>query len=177
MHNIPHTKEAKKKISDAHKGKHHSPSTEFKKGSKGYWLGKKRPGVGGNPKWKKGFKPWNYGTRRKRICLMCDKELGHGKNVLCKKHSVGEKGERHHAWKGDNVSNSSLHQWVQSKLGKPRLCSSCGSSEEKAYDWANKDHTYKRNLNDWIRLCRKCHIRYDRENNNYISGRKKKIYE
>jgi hypothetical protein len=36
-----HTKEAKKKNSISNKGQHHSLNTEFKKGNKGYWTGKK----------------------------------------------------------------------------------------------------------------------------------------
>ena len=33
--------------------------------------------------------------------------------------------------------------------------------------WANIDHKYRRNLDDWIGLCAKCHRRYDIENNGY----------
>lgn len=39
MHNKPHTEEAKRKMSLTKKGKHYSPSTEFKKGDRGHWQG------------------------------------------------------------------------------------------------------------------------------------------
>lgn len=42
-------------------------------------------------------------------------------------------------------------------------CSVCGTIESKRYDWANIDHTYKRILEDYIRMCRKCHFSYDQE--------------
>lgn len=60
------------------------------------------------------------------------------------------------------LSYRGLHSWVSKRLGKPRLCEKCGSSIEKMYDWANKSHLYKKDLNDWIRLCRSCHIQYDK---------------
>lgn len=73
-------------------------------------------------------------------------------------------GENHHLWKGDNVSYSTLHRWVVRYRGRPQKCEFCGTTEAKVYDWANKDHQYKRNLDDWLRLCRSCHRNYDYEN-------------
>jgi hypothetical protein len=64
-------------------------------------------------------------------------------------------------WKGDDVSYSALHTWLRNQLGTPRLCGHCGSTEAKAYDWASISKEYRRDLTDWIRLCRKCHIKYD----------------
>ena len=69
--------------------------------------------------------------------------------------------EEHWNWKGDNASYSSIHKWINKYKKKPLLCEHCG--KEKKLDWANIDHKYKRNLNDWIALCRKCHIKYDGE--------------
>jgi len=64
-------------------------------------------------------------------------------------------------WKGDNVGNGALHDWVERHLGKPNKCEHCKTETSKKYDWANKSQKYKRDLNDWIRLCRKCHAKYD----------------
>ena len=74
------------------------------------------------------------------------------------------KGENNHAWKGDNVSYSGLHRWIYRHLGKPRRCEHCGNNKKigiKMYQWASKSREYKRDLTDWIRLCSKCHAKYD----------------
>lgn len=74
------------------------------------------------------------------------------------------KGEDHHGWKGENAGYNSIHRWVDREKGSPKKCEHCGTESAKAYDWANIDHKYKRNLDDYIRLCRSCHRRYDYEN-------------
>ena len=73
----------------------------------------------------------------------------------------GMKGETNPSWKGDDVGYGGLHMWVSSQLGTPSLCEHCQSTTAKHYDWANKSQTYKRDLSDWLRLCRKCHKKYD----------------
>jgi len=93
-HNKPHTEEAKQKMSDAKKGRHFSPNTEFKE-------------------------------------------------------KVGE------------LSYSGLHGWLQRRLGKPKVCEHCGTEKKRLY-WANKSHSYTKDLGDWLSLCASCHARYDR---------------
>jgi hypothetical protein len=71
-------------------------------------------------------------------------------------------GERHGAWKGDNVGYDALHDWVKRILGTPCKCTYCGlDKKERMYHWANIGHAYKRNLKDWVRLCCSCHKLYD----------------
>ena len=64
-------------------------------------------------------------------------------------------------WKGDKVGKEALHQWVVRQLGKPSKCEHCSTTKAKKYEWANKTQQYKRHLSDWIRLCTKCHAKYD----------------
>ena len=52
-----------------------------------------------------------------------------------------------------------LHNWVKHELGQPESCEQCGSTN--TVEWANKSNEYKHDLSDWLRLCRKCHMRYD----------------
>lgn len=73
--------------------------------------------------------------------------------------------ERHPNWKGDNVGYVALHMWVARNLGKPDMCEHCGKSglQGKRINWANKSREYKRDLNDWLRLCIHCHRQYDKK--------------
>ena len=87
---------------------------------------------------------------------------------MSKKHrlkiSLATRGENNPRWKGDDVSYQALHNWVASKLGRPTKCDFCGLEDKKRaryFDWANKNHEYKRDLINWVRLCKKCHRDYD----------------
>ncbi len=71
-------------------------------------------------------------------------------------------GENNPNWK-EEPGYSSVHAWVRRHRGAPKKCSLCLT--DKNMQWANKDHTYKRVLSDYIELCSKCHHKYDRENN------------
>lgn len=88
---------------------------------------------------------------------------------LGKKHKLDWKskvsGNKNVKWKGDKVGYLALHAWVRKELGKPNRCDFCGRSDENPniYEWANKSGDYLRDLNDWMRLCKKCHNRYDAE--------------
>lgn len=75
------------------------------------------------------------------------------------------KEEKNNSWKGDKVGYSALHAWVYKKLGKPDTCENCLKTNlfGMSIHWANISHEYKRDVNDWIRLCVKCHHDYDRK--------------
>jgi len=55
-----------------------------------------------------------------------------------------------------------VHYWIEKQLGTPTMCSECKSTTKKRYDWANISGEYKKDLRDWIRLCRSCHCRMDK---------------
>lgn len=87
-------------------------------------------------------------------------------------------GERNTNWKGDNVGYDALHDWVKRKLGTPMQCSVCGGvyKNPKQMNWANKSKKYKRNINDWVRLCKKCHFQFDKESyKSFIASSKRPI--
>ena len=69
-------------------------------------------------------------------------------------------GEVPHNFKGDQVGYDALHDWVEKHKQDPGKCEHCGESER--LQWANKSHEYKRDLEDWLRLCSGCHGQYDR---------------
>lgn len=97
------------------------------------------------------------------------KEKGFGKWMK------GRTGEQAHGWKGDQVGYTALHDWVRKWKGTPEECGFCGKDGLKGQQihWASKSFKYKRDLNDWIRLCAKCHQNYDRQNNNWGIATKK----
>lgn len=73
----------------------------------------------------------------------------------------GKTGKKSPAWKGNRVGYRGIHKWVEKELGKPMFCSNCDNKNEKMYHWANISKEYKRDINDWLRLCPYCHKRFD----------------
>jgi len=68
--------------------------------------------------------------------------------------------EKNYGWKGEQASYVPIHTWVRRHKGIPKKCSKCGK-EGKRIHWSNKDHKYKRRLEDYQALCAKCHKEYD----------------
>ena len=82
------------------------------------------------------------------------------------KRKIGRAGELSPSWKGDKVSYYAIHIWVVKEKGSPDYCIKCNKKGEKTgrrwnMEWANIDHKYRRDLNDYIGLCSKCHKKYD----------------
>lgn len=72
-------------------------------------------------------------------------------------------GKKHFAWKGELAHYDSLHNWVVRYRGKKKECSHCGLNDsKKTYHWANLSGEYKRELDDWVRLCVPCHSKMDK---------------
>lgn len=69
--------------------------------------------------------------------------------------------EQNPAWKGGGYDYK--HDWIVRVKGKPDTCEKCGKSGLKghAIQWSNKDHKYRRIIEDWQRLCASCHKLYD----------------
>ena len=127
----------------AKKGIRQSPGTEFKKGSK--------PVKG----FQEGHNPWNKGLS---VHLSPESEF--------KPFQLAD--EKHPKWKGDEVGKKSLHAWVRRKKSA-YACTFCHRTKHDcAIDMANIDHTYQRNLEDFIPLCRSCHRKHDMANNGYV---------
>ncbi len=78
-----------------------------------------------------------------------------------KRSGEKQKGNLHHNWKGEKVSYRALHNWIVNNFGKANHCEHCGKLDAKVYDWANISGEYKRDISDYIQLCRKCHIKFD----------------
>jgi len=78
-------------------------------------------------------------------------------------------GKNNHQWKGDKVGYRELHMWVLRHKGYPEQCSHCNKARKTDakhcnIEWANIDGLYKRDLKDYIALCRSCHLKFDFKN-------------
>lgn len=153
--------EYRKRMSDAHKGQiawnkgrkiaTNTGRTRFKKGQLGTWS----------------QKPMSKEHKEK---LLAANHAKKGKKVL------KNRGENNYRWKGYKASYSALHGWVRRTFGKADKCENTdcyyprlGANGKilqgpKAFDWSNKSGKYLHDRNDWVMLCRSCHIIYDRTN-------------
>jgi hypothetical protein len=125
-------------------------------------------------RFKKGVIPWCIGKKlseehKRKLSLVKLGKPGHKlteetKKILSEIHE----GENNVMWKGDLAGYSSMHKWVRRNKGKAIKCIFCGKewNKPKSIHWANKEHNYKRNINDYISLCVYCHRKYDIEHNN-----------
>lgn len=129
-----HTAEAKKKVSEANKGR--IPSLEVRR--------KMSLASKGKPKSKE-----------------------HRENI----RKSANRGDKHYAWKGDNVGYASLHRWVQKHRGVANKCEQCESAIK--VEWANISREYKREQNDYMQLCHSCHMQYDSISDKVWATRKK----
>ena len=78
-----------------------------------------------------------------------------------KKGHLGLVGDKNPIWRGDIVGYGALHDWLKRWFGKPNFCEHCGTRTAKKFEWANISKRYRRDRNDWLRLCASCHHKYD----------------
>ena len=99
-------------------------------------------------------------------------DFNRGVNLCCSRKcgnvKIGEKkiGSQNPNWKGNKVGYTSLHKWVSRWFKKPNQCELC--KIQPPHDLANISQDYKRDLNDWEWLCRRCHMVKDGRLNNFI---------
>jgi hypothetical protein len=54
------------------------------------------------------------------------------------------------------------HDWVRKHWGPANECEICDGRFSTTYEWANISRQYKRDREDWMKMCRSCHLLYDR---------------
>ena len=70
-------------------------------------------------------------------------------------------GCNHGFWKGNSASYDAFHARLRKAKGQPQSCDECKTCDpSKTYEWANLTGNYS-DLEDYKRLCRGCHRRYD----------------
>ena len=104
-------------------------------------------------------KTLNILSKSNRRAMLGRKHSEEAKQLMSDAH----KGEKNHNWSGTNVSYNSLHHWIRNNYGSPSNCEACpkkGLSNRQIH-WANMSGLYKRDRNDWRRLCVSCHKLFD----------------
>ena len=102
-------------------------------------------------------------------CIKCVGVIKSHKHKFCSKECYwkslrGIKGENAPNYK-KVVGKSQVHHWLGVHYGKPRICEDkkCdGRTKERYFDWALKTgYKYERKRENFLRMCRSCHRRYD----------------
>lgn len=118
----------------------------FKKGHK-LTVGVNNP-MFGKPAWNRGLK-----TPREVVEKMIFSKTGVSVNVA----------ESNGLWKGDKASYSAIHKFIRKYHGVASLCRNklCPKKSDR-YEWAlRKGKKYSRDINDYVELCKHCHMQYD----------------
>ena len=127
---------------------------------------------------------------KNKICPVCKNEFkpGNSKQIYCnldcysKSEKLKEEARNSHLiknngqWKGnlgnvkEEVGLSALHEWIRRYKPHTGFCEVCKKpeSEKTIIDAANISGEYKRDINDFIWLCRSCHAKFDRIKKKYI---------
>ena len=69
---------------------------------------------------------------------------------------------------GDKPSTNyqAVHNFVRKRFGPANSCEQCGKNDKDTkYEWANIDGKYRRDVNDYIMLCKSCHVTRDNKLN------------
>lgn len=127
---------------------------------------------------KKDFrKPGIYSIKQWSIAKYCSSEcsikyfFSLRQKILWNKNSYKEMMSKNHKGikkefsyaRSNPTQYSNLHSWVYKTLGRPMICKNCKKEvkEGSKIHWANISRNYKKDINDWIRLCSNCHVKYD----------------
>ena len=111
---------------------------------------------------KKGQKPWNTGKPMSEEMKTALSEANKGKHFgLATEFKKGNVSWNHgkKIWPGNESDYNRLHRWVRKILGEPKLCVHCGVTKQLV--WANRSQKYYQKENDWLSLCRSCHMKMD----------------
>lgn len=72
-----------------------------------------------------------------------------------------QRGTANPMWKGTSAGYQAFHKRVEAARGADKICARCGADQPSlSYDWANLTGHYD-DINDYERMCRSCHRRYD----------------
>lgn len=121
----------------------------------------------------------NKGRKPSLLAIINSVKARKGKKLSLehRKKLTGYTEENSHAWKGKKASYTAKHAWIYKKFGKPKKCVLCDKDGlvGKYINWANISGEYKRKRNDWLRLCKPCHVKFDDSINKGWKTRRRKL--
>ncbi len=110
---------------------------------------------------------------RKRVrCKSCSNRQRVYTEVTKNKMRDSKMGHKNPMWRGDSAGYFAIHEWVNNHKKKPDLCECC--KKVPPFDLANISGEYKRDIDDWEYLCRKCHMVKDGRYTKVKSGLNRK---
>lgn len=68
-------------------------------------------------------------------------------------------GEKNNKWVGDKIKYGGIHAWLNRHKKKLERCEFC--NRRNKLDYANISGEYLRDAEDYLCLCRSCHMTYD----------------
>lgn len=98
--------------------------------------------------------------KRDKKCPVCGKNIMR-KSATCR--GCWQRGNRKEVFEKQS-EYFSRHQWVNRNFGSPEVCEHCGTKKAGYYEWATKNGSYGKVREDWLRLCKVCHVNYDKKN-------------
>lgn len=99
-----------------------------------------------------------FGVTRKAITNLFERN-GYQSRIAAKRD---QRGDKNHNWKGEDSGYKISHERLRALKGQPKHCEFCGTTDPSLqYDWANMTGQYD-DLDDYKRLCRSCHRKFDR---------------
>ena len=119
---------------------------------------------------------------RKRFCINCGEffianhsQIKNNTAKYCSRKCHGEtmSSERRRdgnpAWRGNDVGYFGIHLWLRNNFEYPKHCENCG--QDKKLDWALMDgKDYERKRENFMALCRGCHLAMEYANGTRRSG-------
>lgn len=93
-------------------------------------------------------------------CIDCDKLITH-QATRC--GSCARSKEKSPNWKGNGACYDAFHIWLKYRHGKANHCENqdCNGKSKK-YEWALiKGKTYEHKRENYMQLCKSCHVKYD----------------
>lgn len=110
----------------------------------------------------------NQNALIKFSCLLCEKNFSDyksNKRIFCRRLCQNTWLSRNKNSQWDKIktltpSYSSVHKWLYKRLNRKHVCSNCFTPSLWT-DWASLSHSFKRDVKDYIELCRSCHTRFD----------------
>ena len=75
----------------------------------------------------------------------------------------GRNGISANAWKGEKAGYHAIHIWLNKFHKKSDSCQQCGTKIFSRLEWANLSGEYKREIEDYMAMCPRCHRLFDQK--------------